>query len=69
MYRVGSSYERKIPVYKKEGDIYVKVGEITEEKARFYADDPDVIEVNAVCIVDEEPIEGEERKIHEFRIT
>ena len=56
MYRVGSSYGRKNScLQEKERDIYVKVEEITEEEARFYADDSDVIEINVVYIVDEKP--------------
>ena len=61
---------KKVPVYRKEGDVFVKVGEVSEEEAKEYiAGEPDVEEVVGIYIIgDEEHLfEEEERKVHEFR--
>ena len=61
---------RKVPVYKEENGVFVKVKEITEKEARDYiAGEPDVEEIIGIYIIrDEEKSLGEEeRRIYEFR--
>lgn len=62
---------KKVPVYRKEGDVFVKVGEISEQEAKDYVSgEPDIEEVDAVYILgDEEQLpEEEESKVHKYRI-
>lgn len=63
---------RKIPVYKKMGDVYVKVGELDEEEVKkdplFYEPDADVSSEIFIDEEEEEVEEGEEeRTVYEYR--
>ena len=64
--------EDTVPIYKAVGDELVKVGEIQRgdaiEDAR--RDEPDVVDVKAIYILDEDPValEGEEVRTAEFNL-
>ena len=60
---------KKVPVYKEKDGVFVKVGEVSEEEAKSYVDEPDVEEVTGIYIIeDEEYLPEEESKVHEYRI-
>ena len=60
---------RKVPVYRKEGDVFVKVREVSEEEAKSYIDEPDVEEVTGIYIIeDEDHLLEEESKVYEYKI-
>jgi len=60
---------RKVPVYRKEGDVFVKVREVSEEEAKSYTDEPDVEEVTGIYIIeDEDYLLEEESKVYEYKI-
>lgn len=61
---------RKVPVYRKEGDVFVKAEEISEEEAKSYVDEPDVEEVTSIYIIEDDEYlsEEEESRVHAYRI-
>ena len=64
--------KKKVPVFKKKGDVFVPVGEMDEEAVKELIADPDVVEVEAV-LIEEDEMEAfleqdmEEKRIHEFK--
>lgn len=65
--------EKKIPVYKRKGEIFIPVGKIDEEIVKELVGDPDIVSIEAVYIFEEDDTEKslekhrEEKKIHEFK--
>jgi len=60
---------RRVPVYKKIGDVYVKVEEADESSFDWLKDEPGM-EILAVYVIDELEDEypaEEEREVYEFR--
>jgi len=59
----------KIPVFKKIGDVYVKICEVNEQNLDWLKDEPDM-EILAVYVIDEledgYPAE-DGRRVYEFR--
>jgi len=70
---IGESQSKKrIPVYKLVNGVFVKVGEIPREDAirEVRYDEPDVVDVEAYYIIDEEPADlGEEVSVAEFDLA
>jgi len=70
---IGESQSKKrIPVYKLVNGVFVKVGEIPREDAirEVRCDEPDVVDVEAYYIIDEEPADlGEEVSVAEFDLA
>jgi len=68
-----SQSKKRIPVYKLVNGVFVKVGEIPREDAirEVRCDEPDVVDVEAYYIIDEEPVEilGEEVHVAEFDLA
>jgi len=59
----------RIPVYRKVGDVFVKIGEAYEEDFDWLKDERDM-EIIAVYIVDEleeDYLSSEEERIYEYR--
>ncbi len=60
---------KKVPVYKEKDGVFVKVGEVSEEEAKSYVDEPDVEEVTGIYIIeDKDYLLEEEGKVHEYKI-
>lgn len=58
---------KKVPLYKKEGDAFVKVGEVEADEFLEDLKEDEVEDVEAVYLWDEEELEGEEKKIHRYK--
>jgi len=59
---------KKVPLYKKKGDAFVKVGEEEADELLEDLKEDDVEDVEAVYLwEEEEESEGEEKKIHIYK--
>jgi hypothetical protein len=58
---------KKVPVFKRRNGELEIVREISREEAIEIAGDPDVEDVEAIYVLNEEELDEEEARVHEFR--
>jgi len=62
--------QKKVPLYKKEGDTLVKVGEISTDEMLEELKEEGIEDIDAVYVLEEEPEEEpeeEERNVHTYK--
>jgi len=60
---------RRVPVYKRVGDVYVRISEVDSVELEWLKDEDDIVEILAVYIVDEleeDYLDSEEERIYEY---